>query len=537
MKKTRTWPLCKREHFLTNLGTILLTSLPSQPDSRQEERDLHTVDVVTHLGNRSVVSIGIDKEWGIVQYREIFTSNVSEDCTLMDQKVPSIIEIHPYTKHERFCADEIRLFEACNIEELDGAETWRHKARKPSYRFGYEVDAIAFQCALRGKALLHTFQVEEITSGRGSEGTAQPLKLWSDLDGRNKSISFLVQQSKPYYHIDIPLRLFGNSIHTSDSGRKVRVELVSRKTKKGRNSMNKTGLLRRFSDLLRHSPPDKEQGYTGRDPGQEIADTIVEDDLPTQDTQFLLSLGYLRFEFTGSNGKSIIPCNNTQAETLYSNSNLLIDASMFQEELETFFLENRETKPSPGQHVSISRENSEGAGPPSPIVVPEHITGPEIRQRRESLGNQFNIPESGDPLRPGPLCRPSIGITNPGFTRPPMSPETAPLSQVTKDLDYRVRGIKLEHAVPDLLTYLSRKLGIEPTVVGRVKALATSQTGDKVAVVAWRPQPACLSTPGKDEWEFGPTSNEDEIYITVDTHFRGVTVLYSPPPDVLHMIE
>jgi hypothetical protein len=118
-----------------------------------------------------------------------------------------------------------------------------------------------------------------------------------------------------------------------------------------------------------------------------------------------------------------------------------------------------------------------------------------------------------------------------------MSPETASLPQVTKHLDYRVRGIKLEHAVPDLLSYLSRKLGIEPTVVGRVKALATSPTGDKVAVVAWRPQPACLSTPGKDEWEFGPTSDEDDIYITVDTHFRGVTVLYSPPPDVPHMIE
>lgn len=162
-------------------------------------------------------------------------------------------------------------------------------------------------------------QVEEITSGRGSEGTAQPLKLWSDLDGRNKSISFLVQQSKPYYHIDVPLRLFGSSIHTSDSGRKVRVELVSRKTKKGRNSMSKTGLLRRFSDLLRHSPPDKEQGFAGRDPRQEIADTTVEDDLPTQDTQFLLSLGYLRFEFTTSDGKSI-PCNNTQAETQYFDS-------------------------------------------------------------------------------------------------------------------------------------------------------------------------------------------------------------------------
>jgi hypothetical protein len=215
----------------------------------------------------------------------------------------------------------------------------------------------------------------------------------------------------------------------------------------------------------------------------------------------------------------------------------LTDASKFQDELETFFLENRETEPSPGQHVSISRENSEDAGSPSPIVIPEHIDGLDIRPRRESMGNQFNIPNIWDPLRPGPLRRPSNGVNNPGFARPPMSPETATLPQVTKDLDYRIRGIKPEHTSPDLLSYLSRKLGIEPTVVGRIKALATSQTGDKVAVVAWRPQPACLSTPGKEEWEFGPTSDEDDTYITVDTHFRGVTVLYSPPPDVPHMIE
>lgn len=150
---------------------------------------------------------------------------------------------------------------------------------------------------------MHTFQVEDITSGRGSESTAQPLKLWSDLDGRNKSISFMVQQSKPYYHREIPLRLLGDSIHTNESGRKVRIEFASQKTKRGRNSMNRGGLLRRFSDLLRHSPPDAEQDMPRRNSRQEITDTIAEDELPAQDTRFLFSLGYLRFEFSTSDGK------------------------------------------------------------------------------------------------------------------------------------------------------------------------------------------------------------------------------------------
>lgn len=218
-------------------------------------------------------------------------------------KVPPISEIHPYTKHERFRAPQIRLYEACNVEEVDGAELWRHKGRKPSYNFASESDGIAFQCALRGKVLMHTFHVEDITSERGSESTAQPLKLWSDLDGRNKSISFLVQKSKPYYHIDVPLLLLNNSIHTSEAGRKIRVDFTSQKPRKGRNSTSKTGLLRRFSDLLRHSPPDTEQGFARRDSRQDMTDTIAEDDLPTQDTQFLLSLGHLRFEFSTLEGK------------------------------------------------------------------------------------------------------------------------------------------------------------------------------------------------------------------------------------------
>lgn len=163
--------------------------------------------------------------------------------------------------------------------------------------------------------MLHTFQVETITSERGSEGTAQPLKLWSDLDGRNLSISFLVEKSKPYYHIDVPLRLLENAIHASDSEKKVRVNFTSQKTRKGRNSMNKNGFLRRLSDFLRHSPPETEHESDGRDSRLGTADSLTEEDMALQDIQFLVSLGYLRFEFTTSNGK-ILPCIHALLEKL-----------------------------------------------------------------------------------------------------------------------------------------------------------------------------------------------------------------------------
>jgi hypothetical protein len=209
---------------------------------------------------------------------------------------------------------------------------------------------------------------------------------------------------------------------------------------------------------------------------------------------------------------------------------------LFQEALEGFFSETRETEPFPGQPISISRENSEGPRSPSTVVVPEPNPHPQILPRRQSLNVRSDLPNLDDALPPGILHGGFNGAHGHNTESPPLL-ENPPSPQVIKDLDYRVRGIRLEYAVPDLLTYLGRKLGIEPTVVGRVKALATSQTGDKVAVVAWRPQPACLSTPGKDEWDFGPTSDYDDLHITVDTHFRGVTILYSPPPDVPHTIE
>ncbi|KAJ5175438.1 uncharacterized protein N7482_001315 [Penicillium canariense] len=224
-----------------------------------------------------------------------------------------------------------------------------------------------------------------------------------------------------------------------------------------------------------------------------------------------------------------------------SNAIKHVDANIFQERLETFFSEKRQTEPPSGQHISISRENSEAAGSPSTAVTPDSLLrlqnqNSKITPRRECLGTHMNQTVLDYPSSP----RSPNGQTNGGTyseSSPSAPPESAPSPAVTKDLDYRVRGIRLEYTGNDVLSYLSRKLDIEPNVVGRIKALATSPTGDKIAVVAWRPQPACLSTPGKDEWDFGPTDNDDDIHITVDTHFRGVTVLYTPPPNLPHTME
>lgn len=79
--------------------------------------------------------------------------------------------------------------------------------------------------------------------------------------------------------------------------------------------MNKNGFLRRLSDFLRHSPPETEHESDGRDSRLGTADSLTEEDMALQDIQFLVSLGYLRFEFTTSNGK-ILPCIHALLEKL-----------------------------------------------------------------------------------------------------------------------------------------------------------------------------------------------------------------------------
>ena len=138
---------------------------------------------------------------------------------------------------------------------------------------------------------------------------------------------------------------------------------------------------------------------------------------------------------------------------------------------------------------------------------------PEIPLESPPLSQQASVPQASEPKASEPK------ISGP------------------KDLDYRVKGLKLEYTGNDVLLFLERKLGLEPHVVKRIKSLSISHSGEsKVAVISLKPRPKSLSAPGKDEWIFGPTSDDDDTHITVDTHFRGVTVLYAPQ-DTHHTIE
>ncbi|KAJ5675776.1 hypothetical protein N7462_008673 [Penicillium macrosclerotiorum] len=469
-----------------------------QLDSYETEECLYTVDIVTHSSDRWIVSTKEDKEWGVVQH------------------LPPINRIHPYTKHQRFDTSEIRLFEACIIDQSDGSVTWRYEGRKPAYRFNSLSDAFAFECALRGKILLHTFQVEEISSERGLEGTAQPVKLWCDFDDRNRALSFLVQRSRPYFHLDVPLRMFGNIIHANNATNKVRVEFWAPKVKK-KALRNPNRLLRRLSNLIRHAPPDYDEVLEEHELRFQIMNVLAEEELPESEAEFINSMSFLRFEFSTSD-----------------------DAVIFQETLTQFFTEKLQMVLAPAREISISRENSENAssGPSDPssgLQGPyNHPASPtRLRSSTHILATGSEISMSPTNLsRPILQMRPVENGSHASTDLPGRDRRGSSHSSEIKDLDYRVRGISLEYTGNDLLKFLERKLDLEPNITGRIKSLATGPAGDKVAVIAWRPRPACFSTPNQDEWEFGPTSDDDKMHITIDTHFRGLSVLYTPPDDI-----
>jgi hypothetical protein len=68
---------------------------------------------------------------------------------------------------------------------------------------------LAFQCALRDKPIRHTFDVDSISSKRGLETSHQHLKLWSDFDDKNHTLSFYIKkENEPGTYLEFPVESF-----------------------------------------------------------------------------------------------------------------------------------------------------------------------------------------------------------------------------------------------------------------------------------------------------------------------------------------
>jgi hypothetical protein len=121
--------------------------------------------------------------------------------------------MHPSTNHRQVDHSthdtEVSIEEECCVQ-ITGSTTCTVEKARPLYNFPLHPDMLAFQCALRGKLIRHTFEVDSIRSKCGKVETShQHLKMWSDFSDENYTLSFYVKKGKePGTHLEFPVECF-----------------------------------------------------------------------------------------------------------------------------------------------------------------------------------------------------------------------------------------------------------------------------------------------------------------------------------------
>lgn len=113
-----------------------------------------------------------------------------------------------------------------------------------------------------------------------------------------------------------------------------------------------------------------------------------------------------------------------------------------------------------------------------------------------------------------------------------------PLKPKVVGMVYRVKGIPEDYGKDKTTAMLKELLKIDDdTTEIKIRSLATSEhEGEKVSVVQFTPKPDELAS--GEQWFFhhGDKPDGGSIGITIDSHFRGLTVLTSPSNGV-HKLE
>lgn len=93
--------------------------------------------------------------------------------------------------------------------QLTGREVFSGQQALVTYRFPLTSDMFAFQSAIRGRLIRHVFDVEFIKSNRGTETTHQHVKIWSDSNNDNFTLSFYVKEERSQgAHLEFPIACF-----------------------------------------------------------------------------------------------------------------------------------------------------------------------------------------------------------------------------------------------------------------------------------------------------------------------------------------
>lgn len=103
---------------------------------------------------------------------------------------------------------------------------------------------------------------------------------------------------------------------------------------------------------------------------------------------------------------------------------------------------------------------------------------------------------------------------------------------------YRVQGIPIQYEGDETRELLRSALNLNRSTRIDVRSLAFRDDHvEKTAVIGFDPVPPKLSSNSKDEWNLKvDTETGHSIAITIDSHFRGLMVLYSPDRTA-HILE
>ena len=114
-------------------------------------------------------------------------------------------------------------------------------------------------------------------------------------------------------------------------------------------------------------------------------------------------------------------------------------------------------------------------------------------------------------------------------------------SKTRKDLTYRVQGVPLSVNITSLQKALELLLETQDL---RVESLAPSSITRQGQVATVRIANSTKLPNTHNEWHIptghtliGETRSNSEPMLSIDTHFRGFTPLYSPASDIDHSLE
>jgi hypothetical protein len=175
----------------------------------------------------------------------------------------------------------------------------------------------------------------------------------------------------------------------------------------------------------------------------------------------------------------------------------------------------------------------------SPLIEDEESTPASFQEFQFPQTSGTNSPITGA-LGGGEKDRTQVGShATPSPTRNDAPKDaTVPLNPPVVGMVYRVKGIPEDYGNDKTTTMLKELLKIDDdTTKIKIRTLATSEHyGEKVSVVQFMPEPRELASGEHWFFNYGDKPDGGPIDITIDTHFRGLTVLTSPSNGV-HKLE